>query len=57
VAELVAALRAARSQAFAMVVEGVPPPPPPLPAAPRRPLVLYAAWMLIVAGSVALVLE
>jgi hypothetical protein len=57
VTELVAALRAARSQAFAMVVDGVPPPPPPLVAAPRRPLVLYAAWVLIVAGSAALVLE
>jgi hypothetical protein len=43
--QLVAALRDARSQSFAIS----PLPPPPEIDVPRRPLSLYAAWLLSVA--------
>jgi hypothetical protein len=48
--ELVAALRAARTSAFA----GGDLPSPPTVEVPRRPLLLWAAWAVTVAGAVAL---
>ncbi|MET0419943.1 MAG: hypothetical protein ABW022_28340 [Actinoplanes sp.] len=48
--ELVAALRAARTSAFA----GGDVPPPPTVQVPRRPLLWWAAWAVTVAGAVAL---
>jgi hypothetical protein len=48
--QLVAGLRAARTRSFA----GGDLPPPPDVAVPRRPLLLYAAWAVTVAGSLAL---
>jgi hypothetical protein len=48
--ELVAALRAARTEAFA----GGELPPPPMVEVPRRPPILFAAWAVTVAGAVAL---
>jgi hypothetical protein len=48
--QLVAALRAARTRSFA----GGDLPPPPDVVVPRRPLLLYAAWAVTVAGALAL---
>ena len=48
--ELVAALRAARTSAFA----GGDLPPPPTVEVPRRPLLWWAAWAVTAAGAVAL---
>ena len=46
--QLVAALRDARSQSFAVS----PLPPPPEIEVPRRPLALFAAWLLSVVLTV-----
>lgn len=48
--QLVAALRDARNSAFF----DENPPPPPEPPVVRRPLLLYVAWAVTVAGAVAL---
>ncbi len=48
--QLVAGLRAARTQAFA----GGDLPPPPVVEVARRPLLLYAGWAVTVAGALAL---
>jgi hypothetical protein len=49
--ELVAALRVARTRSF----EISPLAPPPEISVPRRPLVLYAAWLLTVAMTMLIV--
>ncbi|MFF5290482.1 hypothetical protein [Paractinoplanes globisporus] len=50
--ELVAALRDARNQSFAIS----PLPPPPPIEVPRRPLALYASWLLSVAVTLLILL-